>query len=161
MELVEFPTSPPTLDSLCLQAVLTNKLPVLDLPLTLQQDIQKLGGGHFRKISSDQQWVHNTWVSNLLGNLLNIKMFPDKYQLNGMDFCLGENKRPFFREKGWIETGGVFRYVNHWVYGDGVFFKMGWRITFTDNGITLTFTYNDFRAEIVQDEDKFKRIDFA
>ena len=158
--ILDFPSSPPSLASLCLEKVLLEDLPVTELPLTLQEELLLLSGGQFVRKNS------GTSISSILWDTreLTVLKHHDGYHLfqegaRLQDLLVGE--RSFtsgirFREKGWVEVGGVYRCVEQF---DGVM-KIGWRMEFTRTGMTLTFeieTVNNGRTSLYHEEVEFER----
>ena len=101
--ILDFPSSPPSLASLCMGKVWLEDLPGTELPLTLQEELLLLSGDHVVKKTP------GTSILSLFGRELSVLKYHDGYQLFQVDICLldllvGE-RRSFtsgerFREKG-------------------------------------------------------------
>ena len=130
---LDFPSSPPNLVSLCLQKALVEKLPVDDLPVTIQQDLLLLGGGLFVKkkqkilIEGERSFAFGIETSSQI----DVKKNDDGYKVfvhaNGwIDLAVGDFKGTDqlgkYRWKGWVETRGIYRYVwqAEWKNGAGL-----------------------------------------
>ena len=148
---LDFPSSPQSLVSLCLQKTLLENLPVDDLPVPLQKDLLLFGGGQF--VKKEQQITIEGQPSNVFGiendSRLDVKKYEDGYQLfdnrgvNDLTFGDFVKNDQFgkFRKMGWFEARGVYRFVRHWQFEDGDGFyqvKGGWRIVFSERGMSLT-----------------------
>jgi hypothetical protein len=148
---LDFPSSPQSLVSLCLQKTLLENLPVDDLPLTLQQDLGLFGGGQF--VKKEQQITIEGQPSTVFGiendSQLDVKKSGDGYQLFGNrgvnDLTVGDfvknDQFGKFRKKDWleVEARSVYKYVWQFEDGDGLHReKGGWRIVFSERGMSLT-----------------------
>ena len=58
------------------------------------------------------------------------------------DLTVGDLKKSgqygMYRKKGWVEAGGIYRYVGHFWNRDGSQMREGWRIFFAEKGMSLT-----------------------
>ena len=159
--ILNFPSSPPSLASLCLGKVLLEDLSVTELPLTLQEEVLLLSGYKFVKKNSGTSMFSIFWDTRELIVL----MHHDGYDLFLAGVChlnllVGERRSFTFRKKGWVEVGGVYRRVEQFETGyDGVK-KIGLRMVFTRTGMTLTFekeTVYNGRTSFHHEEVEFER----
>jgi hypothetical protein len=142
--ILDLPSSPPSLASLCLGKVWLEDLPVTELPLTLQEELLLLSGGQFVKKNSGTPIFSIFWHNRELTVLKHhdgFKLFQEGVCL--LDMRVGE-RRSFTsgersREKAWVEVGGVYRCVEQLETGYNEVRKMGWKMVFTRTGMTLTF----------------------
>ena len=140
--LFDLPSCPPSLVSLCLETVLVKDLPVDDLPLTLQTDLHLHSGGHFLQKNFPEASPFN------FKDIVKVTFTDVFLELRdgcGSWWCLpvGEYGIRSSRKKGWVEAGGVFRYVLYHDFGPGCFKeKQGWRIIFTKTWMSLAYETN-------------------
>ena len=119
------------------------ELPVTELPATLQEELQLLHGGQFKRktLHISNHGLSTLFMEHNFPDILIVEMSQDAYLLGG-DFLstltVGDNQGACYRSKGWVETGSVFRHVYHSV--GGLMVKKGWKITFTKNGATLALS---------------------
>ena len=159
--LLNFPSSPPTLASICLEKIWLEDLPVSDLPITLQKDLAKLEGGLFVKkkrelTRSDDLMGNDYLIGNdiLIGNYSEVKLLKEpggfhlevgggrNRHLETGDFHRVHSDPPILIEesKGWVETGKSlqYRYVGRISDDEGFQWRWACRIIFGENGMSLT-----------------------
>ena len=167
--LSKFPTSPHSLASLCMQKVWLEELPVLDLPVTPQRDVAKLAGGQF--VRKKIELTPAGFIPLCSSQIALIKN-PEGFQIifgSGLmpDLFAGEfetiDNFGTFRRKGWVEAGTIlqFRYVWKLVHRDGFQQSEGWRIVFTEKGLTVTMEAewgDDNATSYIKEEAEYEKI---
>ena len=147
---MDFPSSPRTLKSLCLETVLTKEIKYGDeeLPATLQQELQLFRGGSFSKRNYRIEHGGGGALPFILrDNFLNWGDMEVEIDARGitlsdndwffLDLPVGDEKRyngtDLVRVKGWYEEGGIFQRV--WMCkGNYPFQKTGIKIQFFKGG---------------------------
>jgi hypothetical protein len=169
LNIMELPNTPPP--ALCLQTVLQEDLPVSELPVTIQEDIQIFTCGYFERKSLNSYGVLNSPGCLSFPNsitALTIKKVQHCFNFSFKmwnsnlywSILLSGNSGPGWWRKGWVEGPGVIRSLSCHEYSTNKETRSQ-RIVFTKNGVHGTSRvekkYSNGRVEFLHQEAVFER----